>query len=234
MIGGLKCVTETLRKSNIREKIKKTYTRYLDHETYGKYSKHGNYYYFFHNNGKQEHDVLKRVRRIGDKPETFIDVNKLSKNGLVGLENVEFSKDGSMIAYSLIINGSDWTTIKFKKADGTDLPDVLKNVKFSEVKFVFGTKGCIYGTYPKHGKIDENHSLYYHKMGTQQNNDFVLVEDKESRDSMISSQVSEDEKYLIVYYGEGEYSRVSYYNISNINEFSTKIHPIPIFNKADA
>uniref|UniRef100_A0A0N4ZL99 Prolyl endopeptidase n=1 Tax=Parastrongyloides trichosuri TaxID=131310 RepID=A0A0N4ZL99_PARTI len=238
-IKSLNHLTEkTLKKSNLRKKVQKTLTKYLDYEKFGMYSKHGDYYYFFHNTGLQEQDVLKRVKKLGDTPETFLDVNELSKDGSVGLDTVEFSKDGSVMAYSLIINGSDWTTIKFKKANGKDLPDVLTNVKFSGMQFAFGAKGFIYGSYPERKEIDEDYVLYYHKMGTQQSKDFVLIDDNKSKDSTIEADISEDERYLFVYYFESadDYNRVGYYDLSKLNgkEFTKKIYPTPIFDKYEA
>uniref|UniRef100_A0A0N4ZI20 Prolyl endopeptidase n=1 Tax=Parastrongyloides trichosuri TaxID=131310 RepID=A0A0N4ZI20_PARTI len=236
-IKSLNLLSEkTLKKSKLRKKIKKTLTNYLNREVFGMYSKHGDYYYFFHNTGLQEHDVLKRVKKIGDTPETFFDVNTLSKEGLISIDDYQFSQDGSIMAYALMENGSDWVTIKFKNADGTDLPDVLENVKFSSMEFIFNNKGFLYGTYRERKDVDEDHVIYYHKMGTSQKNDFILIEDKVTSDSSISVEVSDDNRYLFVYYSEGEYSRLSYYNLSKLKgkEFTKKINPVPIFAKADA
>uniref|UniRef100_A0A0N4ZM74 Prolyl endopeptidase n=1 Tax=Parastrongyloides trichosuri TaxID=131310 RepID=A0A0N4ZM74_PARTI len=168
-IKSLNLLSErTLSKSKFRKRIKKTLTRYLDHEKFDIYSKDGNYYYFYHNSGLQEQRVLKRVKNIGDTPETFLDVNTLSKEGTISLNEIKFSNDGSIMAYSLSVNGSDWMTIKFKHSNGEDLPDVINNVIFSEMQFVFGNKGFLYGTYDKHSNNSIKHVLYYHKMGTDQ------------------------------------------------------------------
>ena len=49
-----------------------------------------------------------------------------------------FSKDGSLMAYSLSSGGSDWRRVKFLELDTltskfTEMPDVLNHVKFSSM-----------------------------------------------------------------------------------------------------
>ena len=49
-----------------------------------------------------------------------------------------FSKDGSLMAYSLSSGGSDWRRVKFLELDTltskfAEMPDVLNHVKFSSM-----------------------------------------------------------------------------------------------------
>lgn len=50
---------------------------------------------------------------IDDEPKIFFDPNTLSDDGTITLSYGVFSRDGSIYAYALSENGSDWVTINF-------------------------------------------------------------------------------------------------------------------------
>lgn len=47
------------------------------------------------------------------------------------------------MAYGVCEKGSDWTTIKFKRASGEDLDDIVPNVKFSHIDWL-ANEGIFY------------------------------------------------------------------------------------------
>ena len=61
----------------------------------------------------------------------------------IALMGQSFSKDGSVLAYSLSSGGSDWREVRFLSIDGAtgrteELPDKLEHVKFSSLEFQTG------------------------------------------------------------------------------------------------
>lgn len=81
---------------------------------------------------------------LDDEPSVLLDPNKLSKDGTVALDDLEFSEDGSLLAYAISAAGSDWVSIKVRDVEGVDYPDVLEQVKFSVISWTHDNKGFFY------------------------------------------------------------------------------------------
>jgi prolyl oligopeptidase len=163
--------------------------------------KEGNFTYYYKNNGLQNQSVLYRKDKNG-KEELFLDPNTFSKDGTTSLGGLNFSKDGSLVAYSISEGGSDWRKViildaKTKKIIG----DTIVDVKFSGVSW-FKNEGFYYSSYDKpvgselSAKTDQ-HKLYYHKLNTSQKAD-KLVFGGDIKRRYVGGGVSEDEKYLFI------------------------------------
>ncbi len=70
----------------------------------------GDYTYFYKNDGLQNHSILYRQKE-GEQVEVFLDPNTFSEDGTTSLGSVSFSKDYSLLAYSISEGGSDWRKI---------------------------------------------------------------------------------------------------------------------------
>ncbi len=81
-----------------------------NYEKIGSPSTEGNFTYYFKNNGLQNQSVLYRKDASG-KEEVFLDPNTFSKDGTTSLGEMDFSKDGSILAYSISEGGSDWRKV---------------------------------------------------------------------------------------------------------------------------
>jgi prolyl oligopeptidase len=163
--------------------------------------KEGDYTYYYKNNGLQNQSVLYRKDKNG-KEELFLDPNTFSKDGTTSLGGINFSKDGSLVAYSISEGGSDWRKVivmeaKTKKIIG----DTIVDVKFSGVSW-YKNEGFYYSSYDKpegselSAKTDQ-HKLYYHKLNTPQKNDQLIFGDDVKR-RYVGGGVSEDENYLFI------------------------------------
>lgn len=127
--------------------------------------------------------------------------NLLSADGSVSRSSSSFSKDGQYFAYALSRSGSDWTNIYIRptasphspsQAVGQDegkLDDVLRYVKFSSIAWTADSLGFFYQRFPareSHGAEDNdaagteidadlNAALYYHRVGTAQAADVLVI-----------------------------------------------------------
>uniref|UniRef100_A0A7N9AQS8 Prolyl endopeptidase n=1 Tax=Mastacembelus armatus TaxID=205130 RepID=A0A7N9AQS8_9TELE len=182
---------------------------------YPKYScpyKRGKRYFYFHNKGLQNQDVL-YVQDSLDGPATvFFDPNKLSEDGTVALKMGRLSEECEYFAYGLSSSGSDWVTVHFMKADDlTPLPDQLERVKFSCLAWTHDGKGIFYNCYPRQeGKTDGtettsniNQKLYYHVIGTKQSEDFLVAEFPDHPKWHSSVTISDDGRYAVLSITEG-------------------------------
>ena len=115
-----------------RAAIKERLTALWNYERYGVPHKEGDRYFFTRNDGLQNQAVLYAVPSLDKAPVVLLDPNTLSKDGTVALAGTAVSDDGKYLAYGVAEAGSDWNTWKVRSVDtATDLPDVLRWVKFS-------------------------------------------------------------------------------------------------------
>jgi prolyl oligopeptidase len=192
-----------LEKIPYRETIKKRLEQVYNYERLGAPSKEGEYYYFYKNDGLQNHSVLYRKKEENGTPEVFLDPNTFSKDGTTGLAGVSFTKDGSMAAYMISEGGSDWRkAIVIKTADKSVVEDSLRDLKFSGIAWK-GNEGFYYSSYdkPKGSELSsktQHHKLFYHKLGTPQHEDILVFGGEATPRRYIGAGLTEDERFLIV------------------------------------
>lgn len=188
-------------RAQFREAIEKLFN-------YPKYSapfRKGEWYYFYKNNGLQNQSVLYRQKGLKGTPEVVIDPNTLSADGTTRLSLFSLDKKGSYAVVGLSKAGSDWQTYYVRDmATGKNLTDELKWVKVSGA--AWAGNGFYYSRYPEpaSGTSDlsaknENHQVYYHKVGTSQSEDKLVYENKANPLRFNNTATSEDERYLFLY-----------------------------------
>lgn len=184
------------------EKIKAKLTELWNYEKYSAPFVEGGYTYFYKNNGVQNQYVLYRQKGNGD-PEVFLDPNTFSREGTTSLAGIEFSKDGSLVAFQISEGGSDWRkVIVWDAASKKMIGDTLRDVKFSGLSWK-GNDGFYYSSYdkPKGSELSEKtqlHKLYYHQLNTRQGNDKLIFGGEQTPRRYIGGGVTEDGKYLII------------------------------------
>ncbi|KAI5623065.1 prolyl endopeptidase [Silurus asotus] len=201
-----------LDKCEVREQFHKRLTELYNYPKYSCPYKRGKRYFYFHNKGLQNQDVL-YVQDSLDSPSTvFFDPNTLSEDGTVALKMGRLSEECEYFAYGLSSAGSDWVTVRFLKADDvTELPDVLERVKFSCLAWTHDAKGIFYNCYPlQHGKADGtetttnlNQKLFYHVIGTNQSEDVLVAEFPEHPKWQSHVTISDDGRYVVLSISEG-------------------------------
>lgn len=192
-----------------RDKIKKRLEELWNYPRYSSPSKKNEYYYFYKNDGLQNQAVLYRQKGLDGKPEEFLNPNTLNKEGIAALGSTSFSKSGKYFAYSVAVAGSDWQEgYIMETATKKILTDKIRWIKFSGFSWK-GDDGFYYSGYDqpdektKLSKQNQNHKVFYHKLGTDQSQDELIYQDKEHPLRYHSAGLTEDKRFLILQVSEG-------------------------------
>lgn len=163
----------------------------------------GDYTYFYKNDGLQNHSILYRQRE-GQPVEVFLDPNTFSEDGTTSLGSVSFSKDYSLVAYSISEGGSDWRKIFVIETETKQqLETEITDAKFTGISWL-GNRGFYYSSYDKPDGSElsartEQHKLYFHELGTEQASDKVIFgESNDEQHRYVSGYTTEDDRYLII------------------------------------
>ena len=199
-----KVTDEYLSKIPFRDKLKQRLTELMDYEKIGAPVKKNGKYYFTRNDGLQNQSVLYVKESLDGTATVVLDPNKLSDDGTVALTYFAFSKNGKYLAYSIARSGSDWNEIfVIDLATGQHTDDHILWSKFGGPSWQ--GDGFYYSAYeaPEAGKefsdMNENHTVYYHKLGEPQSNDQLVYRNPKEPQRFYVSGVSEDERVLFIF-----------------------------------
>ncbi|CAV27514.1 prolyl oligopeptidase family serine peptidase [Vibrio atlanticus] len=163
----------------------------------------GDYTYFYKNDGLQNHSILYRQKE-GLQVEVFLDPNTFSEDGTTSLGSVSFSKDYSLVAYSISEGGSDWRKIFVIDTETKQqLEAEITDAKFTGISWL-DNRGFYYSSYDKPDGSQlsartEQHKLYFHELGTEQASDKVIFgENNTEQHRYVSGYTTEDDRYLII------------------------------------
>ncbi|MCX2758308.1 prolyl oligopeptidase family serine peptidase [Vibrio sp. Sgm 22] len=163
----------------------------------------GDYTYFYKNDGLQNHSILYRQKE-GQQEEVFLDPNTFSEDGTTSLGSVSFSKDYSLVAYSISEGGSDWRKIFVIDAETKQqLEAEITDAKFTGISWL-GNRGFYYSSYDKPDGSQlsartEQHKLYFHELGAEQASDKVISGDNNTEQHRyVSGYTTEDDRYLVI------------------------------------
>jgi prolyl oligopeptidase len=188
---------------NYRDKVKTRLEELMNYERVYAPTKHGEWEYFYRNDGLQNQNVLYRKKVGSDIEEIFIDPNNFNEEGTISLAGTSFTKDGSLIAYLISEGGSDWRKAIIMNTDSKEiLGDTLKDIKFSGLAWK-GTEGFYYSSYdkPKGSALSEmtqHHKLFYHKLGTSQSDDQLIFGGEKQPRRYVWASLTEDERFLSI------------------------------------
>ncbi len=188
-----------------RRKFQDAIEKVFNYPKYSAPSKKGDWFYFYKNDGLQNQSVLYRQKGLDGQPEVVIDPNKLSPDGTTRLTLFNLNKAGNYAVVGLSKGGSDWQTYYVRDMKtGENLKDELNWVKVSSA--AWKGDGFYYSRYPAPEKgasglsaKNENHQVYFHKVGTPQSDDKLVYENKEHVQRFNTTSTSEDERFLFLY-----------------------------------
>lgn len=152
----------------------------------------GKYFYANYRKDKSQPASLYYRKSLNENAIELVNPFKIYKDENVILGNFYPSKNSSLIAYKVSIDGSDRMEIRFSNIDTREvLKDILKDSKFSNIAW-HNDKGVFYKKNSNKNVIakDSTYQLYYHKIGTNQADDQLIydVTEKESNIDFFTSK----------------------------------------------
>lgn len=186
-----------------RQELRKRIAAYYNYPRYSTPFRKSEYYYFFKNDGLQNHAVLYRQLGLDGAPDTVINPNNLSDDGSTRLVDFVPSRDGRYAAWGISVSGSDWQTFFVRDLQTMqDLADTVRWIKASDI--AWHNNGFYYSRYPEppSGKelssVNEYHQVWYHTVGTSQKDDKLIYKDTLNPLRFHFAYTSEDERFLFL------------------------------------
>jgi prolyl oligopeptidase len=214
--------------------LKKRLTELWNYERYDVPVKHGGRYFYLHNDGQQNQSVLMVSDALAAPGRVLFDPNTAREDATIALSDFTPDVRGNVVAYAVSDGGTDWQVWRFKRADGTDLPDTLRFTKFWGVSWARDDSGVYYSRYPAlpNGKGDDSGrpAVYFHKLGTAQDRDQLVYEVTNHPTHIPMARVTEDGHYLIITLVEGYEKN----GVDLIDLHRPADKPRPVFSAWDA
>ena len=186
-----------------RAALKDRLTALMNYERYSVPGKRFGRYIYSKNDGLQNQSVI-YIQYPDKEPEVLLDPNKLSDDGTVSFGGGSQSNDGKYYAYLIQRSGSDWVEIYVMDIATKELlPDHIEWAKFTGASWY--KDGFFYAAYdkPVAGKefsnVNENHKIYYHKLGTSQDQDQLFYSNPAQPRYFHQVDLTEDEHYMFLF-----------------------------------
>jgi prolyl oligopeptidase len=186
-----------------RAALKARLEQLFNYPKYSAPSRKGAHFFFSKNDGLQNQSVLYIQKGLTGTPEVLIDPNTWSADGTTRLGAFSLSKDGRYAVVGISRAGSDWQEYGVMEvATKTMLADKLEWIKVSGAAWRGG--GFFYSRYPAPAKgkelssANENHQVYFHKVGTPQSADELVFQDAANPQRFHTLATTEDERFAIL------------------------------------
>ena len=181
-------------------------TQLYRYERFGVPQKAGDRYFFLRNDGQQNQAALHVSASPSELGRRLIDPDTISGDATVSLADSEPSPDGRLLAYALSDAGSDWKSWHVREVDtGNDLPDVLRDTKFTQVSWARDGSGFYYSRYPD-GDDQRQPVIHFHRLGQDPTQDRVVFAVTDHAARVPEGRVTLDGRYLVITLDEGTMS----------------------------
>ena len=187
------------------------------------YKEEGKTFYYFNDGSFQQSKLMiKDCDKCDER--VLIDPNTFSDDGTISLGGTSVNNSADMIAFSISDGGSDWRVWKVLDIEtGEVLEDEIKWAKFSGASWENDDSGFFYQKYDEPQgellkEVNESPKLMFHKIGTDQSEDYVVYENPDQPRWGWGINVIEDSNIKILSISEGTDERNRLYIQLNTGE----------------
>jgi prolyl oligopeptidase len=203
------CTYAAIRSLPSREGITKRLNELLKVDEVGLPRERNGWFFFAKRAADQDLYVIYKRHGVNGSDEVLVDPHPLSADHSTSVQLAGVSKDGSLAAYEIRAGGQDETTVHFRNtATLADMSEVLPKAVYFGVAITPDNKGVYYSR-----ELGQGPRLYYHAFGTDPAGDKLIFGEGYGKDKIISGQLSQDGRYLMIYlvYGTGSTRSDLYY-----------------------
>ena len=187
------------------------------------YKEEGKTFYYFNDGSFQQSKLMiKDCDKCDER--VLIDPNTFSDDGTISLGGTSVNNSADMIAFSISDGGSDWRVWKVLDIEtGEVLEDEIKWAKFSGASWENDDSGFFYQKYDEPQgellkEVNESPKLMFHKIGTDQSEDYVVYENPDQPRWGWGISVIKDTNIKILSISEGTDERNRLYIQLNAGE----------------
>ena len=187
------------------------------------YKEEGKTFYYFNDGSFQQSKLMiKDCDKCDER--VLIDPNTFSDDGTISLGGTSVNNSADMIAFSISDGGSDWRVWKVLDIEtGEVLEDEIKWAKFSGASWENDDSGFFYQKYDEPQgellkEVNESPKLMFHKIGTDQSEDYVVYENPDQPRWGWGISVIKDTNIKILSISEGTDERNRLYIQLNTGE----------------
>ncbi len=196
-----------LKKITYRDQIHQRLIELTDYIKTYSFFKAGEKMIYLKNTGLQNQSVW--MYKTGNSEEKILlDPNQFDSAGTTAFSFLEYNEELNLIGVAVNKAGSDWTTLKVFDLNTLEFTDdELKWSKFSNTKWY--KDGFYYNKFPtpesgaELSASSEFQSVYYHKIGTPQEQDILIYFDEDNPKLYYNLDITEDKQYQILYRKSG-------------------------------
>jgi prolyl oligopeptidase len=193
----------------VRDTMQRRLMELINYERYTAPARRGARYFYSHNSGLQNQNVLYWQEGLDGEPKVLLDPNTFSEDGTVAISGISITDDGLLAAYSIADAGSDWVKWHVRNVTtGEDLPDMVEWSKFSGAAWLKDGSGFFYQGYdaPEAEALKTAnyfHKVFFHKLGTPQSEDKLIFDRPDDKELNLGAQVTDDGRYLVLHQSKG-------------------------------
>jgi prolyl oligopeptidase len=194
---------------SLRKTMQRRLTELINFERYTPPARRGTRYFYSHNSGLQNQNVVYWQEGLDGEPKVLLDPNTFSEDGTVAISGISITDDGLLAAYSIADAGSDWVKWHVRNVTtGEDLPDVVEWSKFSGASWLKDSSGFFYQGYdaPEADAFKAAnyfHKVMFHKLGTPQSEDKLIFDRPDEKELNLGAHVTDDGRYLMLHQSKG-------------------------------
>ncbi|MCW4469186.1 prolyl oligopeptidase family serine peptidase [Flavobacterium sp. MFBS3-15] len=203
-----------------------TLRKYDDKTNYRLPQKKGAYYYSLvrYANEEKQTPTLTYKKTLTGASIALVNPNFFYNNKTVNVVDYSPSQQSEILAYKLMIDGSDQHEVRFVTIqNGKKHKEVLKNVKFTSLAWK-GDEGIFYNKNSNASQFaaDSTYQVYYHKVGDDIKNDRLIFDATEMKGQLHYFTSHEGDKFFLVVSDRDEKHTDMYHADLNAENFELK------------